>query len=169
MFPGAAQELRLVQHLRSQGYAEIVHGEEFVKRELGLPLGSGVKCADVLGYLPNKRAIGRIVIAESKGTNVATAVRQIGNAAAAVFERYGANRDTKLLLYTSAVRKLDIGLSPGPGYLLRNKDGQHLFVLLDATSVPSTTAHAQCELGAPWIRWNSKLYQMEIDVYVEHP
>ncbi len=167
MDAGSAQELRLIQHLRTSGYTEIIHGEEAVKRMLGLPAGPGCKCADVLAFVPDKRKPAKAVLAESKGTEVAKAIKQLGNAAAAAIERYGTALDIELLLYRSELRVLDVGLSPGPGFLVEPGATPRDFTLIDATSAARSLARAKCDLGAPWSRWNPNLQLRPIRVFVE--
>jgi hypothetical protein len=164
---GSAQEQRLVQHLRSRGFADIVHGEEAVKRTLGLPAGPGYKCADVLGFTPNKIAIQRIVVAESKGTEVSKALKQLGNTAVAVMERYGIHPQLELLLYRSELRNLPAGRAPGPGFLVKARTTPKTFILIDATCEARPVARASCDLTAPWNRWSSGLQRYEIQVFVE--
>ena len=56
-----------------------------------------------------------LIAAESKGTEVAKAIKQLGNAAAASMETFGSSiQKLELLLYRSELQKLDVGLSPGP-------------------------------------------------------
>jgi hypothetical protein len=138
------------------------------RSRVGLPTGPGCKCADVLGLAPDKRSPHRIVIAESKGTEVSKAINQLGNASAAALERFGSSaQQFELLLYRSELRLLDVGLSPGPGYLVTKGSSAHDFLLVDATTQARPLARAKCDLGAPWSRWNSKLQSMNIHVYVE--
>lgn len=163
---GSAQEMRLVQYLRGRGYLETIHGEEAVKKELGLP-GLTCKCADVLGLCATKTPCRRVIVAESKGTDVASCIKQLGNAGAGVFEHFGAQLELRLLLYRSGLRRLPEGLSPGPGYLVKATPIPNLYHLLDASSHLISLARARCELSLPWIRWNSRLQQLVIEVYVE--
>lgn len=65
MDAGSAQEIRLIQYLKGQGYRDIIHGEADVKRDLGLPAGHSCKCADAIGFLPAKKTCRRVVVAES--------------------------------------------------------------------------------------------------------
>lgn len=110
----------------------------------------------------------RIIVAESKGKEVAKAIKQLGNAAAASMETFGSSiQKLELLLYRSELQKLDVGLSPGPGYLVSRGDAPHEFALVDATTDVQTPARAICDLGAPWSRWNSALQKYTIRVFVE--
>jgi len=167
MDTGLAQELRLVQYLHMRGCANPIRGEDKIKSKLGVPAGPGYKCADVLGFAPDENLIQTIMIAESKGTKVDRALIQLGNTAAAVMERYGMERQVELLLYRSELRALDVGLSPGPGYLVKPGPAPKTFILIDATSDTRFPARAKCDLAAPWNRWNSRLQQYEIQVFVE--
>lgn len=168
MNAGTAQELRLATYVKSQGYTDIHHGEATVKTRLGLPAGPGCKCADLLGLAPGGTLPKRLIVAESKGTEVAKAIKQLGNAAAAALEAFGSSiQKLELLLYRSELRALPIGLSPGPGYLVSNGNSIHDFVLIDATSSVQKPARAICDLGPPWNRWSAKLQTYTIHVYVE--
>lgn len=168
MDTGAAQELRLAAYLKSQGYTEVLHGELVVKAKLGLPAGPGCKCADVLGLAPGGKTPKRVIVAESKGTDVRKAIKQLGNAAAAAIQIFGSSiQYLDLLLYRSELRMLDVGLSPGPGYLVSKGSSPHEFVLIDATTNMQAPARATCDLGLPWNRANARLQAHTIRVYVE--
>jgi len=167
MSNGSAQEMRLVSYLKTQGFSDVIHGEAAIKTELGLPLGPSVKCADVVAFSPNKLHCRRCSVAESKGTSVADSLKQLGNAAAGVLEHFGTNLELRLLVYRSTLKELDVGLSPGPGYLVKPTASPNVFQLQDATTSVSSLARASCELGVPWNRWNSLLRVLTVEVYVE--
>lgn len=163
----AAQELRLVEYLRTRGYREIVHGEEAVRELLELPDQPGCKCADVLGFAPSQRIVQRVVIAESKGTEISRAVLQLGNAAAGVIEKYGTEPKLELLLYLPALRKVEAGLSPGPGYLVEPGGSPGRWTLLTARQELRKPERARCELDLRWSRWNPFLAKYQVVVMVE--
>jgi hypothetical protein len=167
MSTGSAQEMRLVQYLKRQGYAEVIHGEEAVKAAVGLPTGPSCKCADVVAFLPARPGCREAVVAESKGTGVASAIKQLGNAAAGVLETRGRQIEVRLLLYRSVLKKLPVGLSPGPGYLVQTTADPKLYQLLDATSHQTSLARAKCELPGVLHKWNSVLQKLVIEVCVE--
>ncbi|MBV8772761.1 MAG: hypothetical protein JO033_18730 [Acidobacteriaceae bacterium] len=150
MDTGTAQECVWLRIFKSQRYTDILHGELAVKAKLGLPAGPGCKCADVLGLAPGGGIPRPVIVAESKGTDVDKSIKQLGNAAAAAVEAFGSSiQNLELLLYRSELRTLDVGLSPGPGYLLSKGNSPHEFVLIDATTNVRTRARAMCDLGRP--------------------
>jgi hypothetical protein len=56
-------------------------------------------------------------VAESKGTDLDSAVEQLGNAAAGVFQMFGREANVKLLVLVPVLVERPSGsLSPGPGY-----------------------------------------------------
>ena len=146
----------------------MLHGEAVVKTKLGLPAGPGCKCADVLSLAPGRKTPQRVIVAECRGTDVHKAIKQLGNAAAAAMQVFGSSiQYLDLLLYRSELRTLDIGLSPGPGYLVATGVSPHEFVLIDANTNVQTPARATCDLGQLWNRWNPKLQTHTIRVYIE--
>jgi hypothetical protein len=166
MNAGFEQEKRLVPYLKQLGYLEVVPGENDIKRLLDLPFSC--KCADILAFSPTRALYNRIVVAESKGTDVASSLTQLGNAAAGVLEKFGDSKDLKLLLYRSELLKLSVGLSPGPGYLVEATNDPKVYKLLNATSEDtSLLARAKCELVRPWSEWNAHLQKLVIEVHVE--
>jgi hypothetical protein len=168
MNAGSAQEIRLIQYLKAQGYRDILHGEDVVKKDLGLPAGQFCKCADAIGFLPAKKTCHQVVVAESKGTDVAKAILQLGNSAAGVLNTYGQLVEVRLLLYRSGLKQLrGVGLSPGHGYLVRATPDPTLHELLDATSDRAFPARAKCELAEDFSRWNNVLRNLTIEVCVE--
>jgi hypothetical protein len=168
MDAGSAQEIRLIQYLKGQGYRDIIHGETDVKKDLGLPAGHSCKCADAIGFLPAKKTCRRVVVAESKGTDVAKAILQLGNSAAGVLNTYGQMVEIRLLLYRSGLKQLrGVGLSPGHGYLVRATSDPKVYELLDATSDRSFPARAKCELSQDFSRWNGVLRNLTIEVCVD--
>jgi hypothetical protein len=85
MAPGEAQELRLEQYLRSHRRCEeIFRPDQQVRQELHLP--KNCKCADILALHSPKAAVTEVTVAESKGTDISTALVQLGNAAAGALE-----------------------------------------------------------------------------------
>jgi hypothetical protein len=169
MSTGTAQEQRLVTYLRSIGWMNIVHDDQKVKPVLGLPPGPGIKCADVLGFSSeDQKKSTRIVVAESKGTDIPSALRQIGNAAAGVYECFGQNRQVRLLLYTNALRNVKGKLSPGPGYFAEPLGKPHLYRIIDATkSMTGPEVHPECDLAFPYSKWRPIVVRMNVELYVE--
>jgi len=166
MNTGAEQELRLIQHVKEQGYADVIFGEAAIRKELELPF---CECADVVAFFPNRAAFRRIVVAESKGTQVSKAVRQLSNTVAGVLEHYGEKIDLKLLLYVPGLKVLPVGLSPGPLYLVKATSEPRLYQLLEAKTSEPLLARLRCELTSPWNRRNHSMQRFTIDVYVESP
>jgi hypothetical protein len=76
------------------------------------------KCADALGLHQPENAAGlrRFTVAESKGKDMDSAVEQLGNAAAGVFEKFGRETKVELLIMVPAPQERPAGaLSPGHG------------------------------------------------------
>jgi hypothetical protein len=161
---GTAQEQRLIQYLRTQGYSHFVVPDEPVRNYLGLKPSD--KCADVLAMRSATLLDRHLLIAESKGTNVAHALLQIGNAAAAALQKHGNTVQLKLLLFVPSFRRVPDGLSPGPGYIAKPAaDGT--LILYDATSSRLAQAKAPVRLGAPFSAWQAQVGALPVIVYAE--
>lgn len=165
MAGGSAQERQLVGYLAGRGCGDLIHPDPEVRRILNLP--AGCKCADVLGYQPNRTAVNGVVVAESKGTDVYRALRQLGNAAAGALQRHGALIRVRLLVYVPSLKKEPAGPSPGPGFLAGNRLGPKLYQLLDASSTQAFPARAVCELGPPWAQWGGMISHLPVELYVD--
>jgi len=118
--PGSAgqkQEEQLFRYLRVDRHCvEVIQGEPAVRTFLGMK--STPKCADALGLHQALNAPGpkRFTIAESKGTDMDSAVKQLGNAAAGVYEKFGREAHIDLIVMAPSLT-LEHGIhSPGPGY-----------------------------------------------------
>jgi hypothetical protein len=165
MAVGSVQEGHLVGYLGGQGCGELIHPDPAVKKVLKLP--AGCKCADVLGYQPNRVAVNRVVVAESKGTDLFSALRQLGNAAAGVLNLHPTLLQLRLLVYVPGLKKVPAGLSPGPGFLAGARLATNLYQLLEASSGPGSPARAVCELGPPWSQFSGRLWLLPVELYVE--
>lgn len=161
------QEMRMRGYLMKMGYLDIIVSEEDIRTELDLPKGRGrCKCADGLGFWPNKSACRRIVIAESKGTNVRHALLQLGNVAAAVIHRHGLSVKLQVLLYVAGLRETEFGPSPGGGWLVSPTKVPGLNLLLRADSHETRLAHPECEVSE-LMHLNVFLRRLEVQVAVE--
>jgi hypothetical protein len=173
---GEAQEVRAREFLRRLGYDDVTAGESNIKRLLQMKVipGAESNCADIIGFKPNFKTAFSAIVCESKGTNVDHALVQLGNVAAAMFERFegkGLN-DVLLLVYRSSLRKLDIGDSPGPGYITGEPNQTGMRTLLDAgtTEKKPTPATARLDLKRLDIcltKWGERVGKLPVYVYVE--
>ncbi len=85
MASGEDQELRLEQYLLSHRRCVQIFGrDQQVRQELQLP--RNCKCADILALHSPRAAVTEVTVAESKGTDILTALVQLGNAAAGALE-----------------------------------------------------------------------------------
>jgi len=175
---GDAQEARAKEFVRRIGYRVIVVGELNIKNLLHMKVIGGTEsnCADILGFKPDLKSAGGVIICESKGTDVEHALVQLGNVAAAVLERFESEKrflsDLILLVYRSSLRKLDIGDSPGPGYITGPPDHSKFRVLLDAGTTernpaPATASIDSKRLDARLTKWAERVAKLPIYVYVE--
>jgi hypothetical protein len=162
------QEGRLKRFVEKLGYLDTYATEEVVKRKLGLPTGPNVKCADLLGIFPGKGYGPRVIIGESKGTEVRKSLTQLGNAAAGVLQKFGPGSTITLLLYREKFTNEPAGWSPGGGFVvgvaLNHPHGSFQLIKASETAI---RASADCELGPPWNKWVGSVAKLPIAVYVE--
>ena len=108
--PGEKQERQLFDYLRFQrNCKEVIEGDQQVRSFLRMK--GPFKCADALGLHQPLNAAGprRITVAESKGMDMASAVEQLGNAAAGAFEKFGRETKVELLVMVPAVQERPAG------------------------------------------------------------
>jgi hypothetical protein len=165
---GEKQERQLFDYLRFQGGCKhVIERDQQVRSFLGM---KGLfKCADALGLHQPLNAAGprRITVAESKGTDMDSAVEQLGNAAAGVFERFGRETKVDLLVMVPAVQERPTGaLSPGHGYHVAPlKTGRDKFTLVEAMGGP--VLQAQPRVTYPeWAKWSGQVASLRIVVLV---
>jgi len=119
--PSAAawkQEQHLFNYLKHERQcAQVIEGDPAVRSFLGMKVAP--KCADAIGLHQPLNAAGprRVTVAESKGKDMDSAVEQLGNAAAGVFEKFGREIKVDLLVMVPSLQERPTGsLSPGHGY-----------------------------------------------------
>ena len=168
MDPGEKQEEYLFQYLRLERRCHhVVEGDLAVRDFLGMKGRHG--CADALGLHRASQAAGsrRVTVAESKGNDIASAVEQLGNAAAGVFEKFG--RETKvdlLLMVPSLLERSSGALSPGPGYRVDPlKTGRNKFTLQESMGGPITDAQPRVTYP-DWMKWDRNISLLRIIVLV---
>jgi len=175
---GEAQEARAKEFVWRLGCGDVIVGEGNIKGLLQMKVigGADSNCADIVGFKPNlKNAVGAVVC-ESKGTDVDHALVQLGNVAAAMLERFAAERrllsELVLLVYRSSVRKLDIGDSPGPGYITGEPNHSGMRSLIDAgtadrKAAPATASVDLKRLDVRLTKWGERVAKLPVYVYVE--
>jgi len=175
---GEAQEVRAKEFVRRLGYGEIVVGEANIKDLLQMKAigGADSNCADIVGFKPNFKNAVSTIVCESKGTDVDHALVQLGNVAAALLEHFAAEKwflnDPVLLVYRSSLRKLDIGDSPGPGYITGKPNHCEMRSLIDAGTAEKkpapATAHIDLRrLDVRLTKWGERVTKLPVYVYVE--
>jgi len=165
---GRKQEQHLFEYLKyERRCAKVVEGDQEVRDFLGMK--GHPKCADALGFHQPLNAAGprRVTVAESKGTDMDSAVEQLGNAAAGVFEKYGREAKVDLLVMVPAVVEQPPGsLSPGHGYRVDPlKTGRNKFTLQESMGGPPLQARPKVTYAA-WARWSSLVTALRIVVLV---
>ena len=108
-----------------------------------------------------------MTVAESKGNDMDSAVEQLGNAAAGIFEKFGRETKVELLVMVPALQERPTGaLSPGPGYRTAPlKIGRDKFTLQE--SMGGLPFHARPKVTYPeWIKWSSHVASLRIVVLV---
>ena len=162
---GEKQERVLFSYLRYRRHCvQVVEGDEAVREFLGMK--EKYKCADALGFHQGPDAPGprRVTVAESKGNDIDSAVEQLGNAAAGVYEMFGRETAVDLLvLIPTLVEKLG-SMSPGGGYRVTPRDtGLNKFILEEWRGGPSVQARPKLTYPK-WASWDSKVYSLPITV-----
>lgn len=163
---GEKQEQLLFKYLQFEWHClQVIEGDQQVRNFLamkGMP-----KCADALGLhqLPNTAGPRRITVAESKGTDMNSAVEQLGNAAAGVFEKFG--RETRvdlLVIVPTLVERPSGALSPGHGYRVDPlKTGLNKFALQESMGGPILPAQPKVTYPE-WVRWSPQVASLRIVV-----
>lgn len=169
------QEVRAKKFLVRLGFVDLIHGEKEIKNGIHLTMVSGMdsNCADIVGFKPNKENANVVIACESKGTDVGHALVQLGNVAAALLDYFAAKGRTielKLLVYRSSLRKLAVGNSPGPGYIVGDPDGSGLRRLLDATTDRTREASPKVDMkrvDARLTKWSDQVAKLPVYVYSE--
>lgn len=176
---GEAQEARAKQFVLRLGYADVIAGEDEIKRLLKMkPVieGAKAKCADIVGFKPGFNKAISAIVCESKGTNVEHSLLQLGNVAAAILDHFDPAswlwNSLTLLVYRSQVVRLPIGNSPGPGYLVGEAVHSGLRVLLDAgtterRAAPATASIDLKRIDQRLIPWGARVARLPVYVYVE--
>ena len=165
---GKKQERLLFDYLRfKRGCVEVIEGDQQVRDFLDM---KGLfKCADAIGLHQPLNAAGprRITVAESKGTDMDSAVEQLGNAAAGAFEKFGRETRVDLLVMVPALVERPTGsLSPGHGYRADPlKTGRNKFTLQE--SMGGSPLQAQPKVTYPeWFGWFPQVTSLRIVVLV---
>jgi hypothetical protein len=167
---GADQERYLLKYLRVHRHCvNVIGGDQQVRDFLGakgLP-----KCADALGLHQAIDLAGprRVTVAESKGTDMDSAVVQLGNAAAGVYEKFGiATTITLLVLVPRLVERPHGSLSPGHGYRAEPlKTGRDKFNLQE--SMGGVPFPARPKVTYPeWAKWSDRVSLLSITVIVRN-
>jgi hypothetical protein len=176
---GDAQEARAKEFVRRLGCGEVVVGEVAIKTflQMRVIVGADSNCADIVGFRPNFKSAVGAVVCESKGTDVDHALVQLGNVAAAILERFASEsrflNDLVLIVYRSGVRKIDIGDSPGPGYITGKPDPTSgMRTLIDAGTADRKAAAATASLDLKRLdvcltKWGERVAKLPVYVYVE--
>jgi hypothetical protein len=163
---GDKQEQLLFKHLRFERHClQVIEGDQQLRNFLGM---QGIhKCADALGLyqLPNTAGPRRFTVAESKGTDINSAVEQLGNAAAGVFEKFGRETKVDLLVMVPALVERPSGaLSPGHGYRAEPlATGLNKFTLQESMGGPPFPASPRVTYPA-WIKWTPQVTALRIVV-----
>jgi hypothetical protein len=165
---GEKQEELLFQYLRFKRHCvQVIEGDHAVRKFLEMP--GTFKCADALGLHQAANAAGprRITVAESKGTDMNSAVEQLGNAAAGVLEKFGRETIVDLLVVVSALVERPSGsLSPGHGYRADpRKTGRNMFTLQESMGGPPSQARPRVTYPG-WTKWSHSVGSLSIGVLV---
>lgn len=168
---GERQEHRLFDYLRFRRHCvHVIKGDEEVRSFLGMK--GRPKCADALGFHQSLTAAGpkRVTVAESKGTDMGSAMKQLGNAAAGVFEMFGRETNIDLCLMVPGLQELHSGvLSPGNGYLaLPMSTGLGKFTLYKSIGGPPLLASPEVTYPE-WAKWALMVRCLRIAVLTSIP
>lgn len=163
---GEKQERHLFDYLRfERGCLQVIEGDRQVRNFLGMK--GMLKCADALGLHQPLNAAGprRVTVAESKGTDMDSAVEQLGNAAAGVFEKFGRETKVDLLVMVPTLQERPSGaLSPGHGYRVDPlKTGRNKFTLKESMGGPPVLAQPRVTCQE-WIGWSTQTASLRIVV-----
>jgi hypothetical protein len=166
MDAGEKQERQLFDYLRFQRHCvQVIEGDPQVRSFLGIK--DGFKCADALGLHQAANAPGprRITVAESKGKDMDSAVEQLGNAAAGVFEKFGRETKVDLLVMVPALQERPAGnLSPGHGYRAAPlPTGLGKFTLQESMGGPPSQARPKVTYPEG-VKWSAQVASLRIVV-----
>jgi hypothetical protein len=162
---GQRQEDRLFKYLRiDRQCVQVIQGDQAVRTFLGMK--GTPKCADAIGLHQAVNAPGpkRFTIGESKGTDMDSAVEQLGNAAAGIYAKFGREAKIDLLVMAPSLTLEPGFLSPGPGYAADPlKTGLNKFTLQEAKGEVGSTAKPRVTY-TDWMSWASAIAQLRIVV-----
>ena len=165
---GEKQERLLYDYLRTNRFCwQVIEGDRHVRNFLnikGMP-----KCADAIGLHQPMNFAGpkRVTVAESKGTDMNSAVQQLGNAAAGIFEKFGRETKIELVVMVPALQERPSGaLSPGHGYRVTPlKTGLNKFTLHESMGGPPVLAQPRVTYPE-WFKWSLQVSLLRIVVLV---
>jgi hypothetical protein len=168
---GEKQERELFDYLRFQRHCvQVIDGDQQVRTFLGMK--GTPKCADALGLHQALNAAGpkRFTVAESKGKDMESAVEQLGNAAAGVFEKFGRETKIDLLVMVPGLVERPTGhLSPGPGYRAEpQKTGLNKFTLQESMGGTPSAARPIVTIQE-WSKWKAQVAALRITVLTRRP
>jgi hypothetical protein len=163
---GQKQESYLFKYLRFDRHCvQVIEGDQAVRVFLGMK--GTPKCADAIGLHQPLDAAGpkRFTIGESKGTDMDSAVEQLGNAAAGIYNRFGREANVNLLVLAPSLTMRPSGfLSPGPGYRADPlTTGLNKFTLQESMGGTPSAAKPRVTY-AEWAAWSSVVSQLRIVV-----
>jgi hypothetical protein len=125
-------------------------GESNIKRLLQIEVvqGADSNCADIVGFKPGFKDAASAIVCESKRTDVDHSLVQLGNVAAALLEHFASVHKPSevVLVYRSSLRKLDIGDSPRPGYIVGEPNLAGMRPLVDAGTAERKSAPASAKI-----------------------
>lgn len=178
------------------------HAKKFVKEQLGCPDVIGddplvfsylnlkksgnvaPRCADILGFTPDRSKPTKVVVCESKGTEIDKSLVQLGNATAALLAKLDEQRvvlEPLLVVFVSSLVPLqqeimgfDKPKSPGPDHIavVDKKDGEGKMPLFNAGTTETKPFPARASLQperleAKMTRWSRKVGGLDVWVVVD--
>ena len=175
-----ANERRAVEFIKRNGYQDLIGGDRTVAIKLNLTLcqRGAPRCADLLGFIPNRQNPTQALICEAKGKDIDHALIQLGNAAAALLAHLIDPKDTNvqltLMVFTSKSKLFQspiVGPSPGNGFALGQKGPLGMVELVDARMTKAQklipAKPETQELLAPALHFVKRAKSLPIYVYVD--
>ncbi|HXC37239.1 MAG TPA: hypothetical protein VNV43_15290, partial [Candidatus Acidoferrales bacterium] len=153
---------------------DFIVGEDDVRKELCIMRGK--KCADAIGFFPDRASYSKIIVADAKwqghDDDFIKLPYQLGNAVACVLKLFKVDQRyadiiEPLFFLHELPKDRGTDKSHWNGYVLAPASGRNIFVLKKSTDFMDV--FLRCDLDGPFDLEKRKVKALRIQAYVENP